>query len=170
MTDETVSKAEQASRNWESVVQGDPESNSWGFFSYGDAPGGIGGGVGTFVWFPTRDEMLSFIADTLPYEPGGSGNADWQAVASQTAAVTDQLKSKAMDDQAGVEQLNQILKTFSQIEWMGTKEELLSGNHHYANEVRSAFWDSKGEDESPEKPIGKDEEQDFYEFLAHWGF
>ncbi len=122
MTDETVSKAEQASRNWESVVQGAPGSNSWGFFSYGDAPGGIGGGVGTFVWFPTRDEMLSFIADTLPYEPGGSGNADWQAVASQTAAVTDQLKAKQLDDQVGVGQLNSILKTFSQIDISKTKE------------------------------------------------
>ena len=169
MTSDFSVKAEKALSKWQSVVQGDPGNNVWGFFSFGDAPAAIGGGVGTFVWFSNRDEMLSFIADTLPYEPPGASDADWQAVALETTVITDQMKSKEIDDEAGVNKLNSILKTFSQIEWMGTKEDLLSGSHRYAVEVRSAFRDSKDADARPREPIQQDEEHAFYEFLDGWG-
>lgn len=34
-----------------------PKHESWGFESYGDASGGIGGGVGGFLWFDSREAL-----------------------------------------------------------------------------------------------------------------
>ena len=169
MSDDNLqARIEQAEENWQSAAQGNPGDNNWGFFSYGDAPGGIGGGVGMFIWFPDRTEMLDFIANTLPYSPPGSSDIDWEAVASQTVAITDELKSGAINDEIGIDRLNEVLRTFSQVQWMGTPEDLFRGNHSYAIEVRSAFRD-EGEDETSGAPMRPDEEQAFREFLETWG-
>jgi hypothetical protein len=166
--DDLQSRIEQAETNWQSVAQGNPGDNTWGFFSYGDAPGGIGGGVGMFIWFPDRNEMLDFIATTLPYYPPGRGDLDWGSVASQSAAIVEEMKSADIDDAVGVERLNEVLRTFSQIEWTGTFEELLRGGHSYATEVRAAFR-NEDEEGSSGAPIQPDEQEAFCEYLETWG-
>jgi hypothetical protein len=166
--DDLQSRIEQAETNWQSATQGNPRDNTWGFFSYSDAPAGIGGGVGMFIWFPNRNEMLDFIATTLPYAPAGQSNLDWGMVSSKTAAIVEEMKPGTIEDLIGVERLNEVLKTFSQIQWMGTFEELLRGGHSYAAEVREAFRDEDDEGSSG-APIQPDEQAAFCEYLETWG-
>ncbi len=40
----------------------DPMECRWGYFHYCDGPPAAGGGVGCFAWFPSREDMLEFIA------------------------------------------------------------------------------------------------------------
>lgn len=181
MSDDILqARIDQAEANWHSCGQGDPELNSWGLFSYGDAPGGLGGGVGGFLWFPTRIEMLEFIASTLPYCPPGPISRDCEAVASETAAIIEQMKCGNVTDPVGIAELNKTLKHFSQITWTGTFRELLTEPHPYAVLVRTAFRsESHGQAESDDPveageqasgaPIPPAEEPAFREFLGTWG-
>ena len=121
-----------------------------------------------FIWFPNRNEMLDFIATTLPYSQSGRSDQDWGPVASRTAAIVEEMKLSTTEDLVGVERLNEVLKTFSQIQWTGTFSELLTAEHSYANEVRAAFRHD-GEEKTSGIPIQPGEEEAFREFLETWG-
>ena len=121
-----------------------------------------------FTWFPDRNTMLDFIANTLPYFPPGQSNLDPDEIAENTAAVVDKLRLGTVSDLDGIKELNEVLVTCSQLNWMGTVEDLLTSNHPYAAEVRQAFRED-GEEEAEGGPIGKDEKEDFFEFLESWG-
>lgn len=171
-------RIERAEKNWQSATQGAPGDKTWGFYSYGDAPAGIGGGFGVFVWFPDRAAMLDFIADTLPYVQPGQSDKDWGEVAGQTEAIAQELKDGTTDDTAGIERLNRALVTFSQIEWMGTFDQLAASNETFPAAVRASFFDEDSTEElQPETadardavdPIPADRLQEFREFLLDWG-
>lgn len=168
--DELVGKAE---ANWQAVAQGDPGDNVWGFYSYGDAPAGMGGGVGSFVWFGDKDEMLSFITSTLPFSPPGRASCDWAAVASDVSGIVHALRGGSLSLAEGMCQLNTALKTFSQIEWMGTYEDLKGGDAEYAKVVRRAFFEESAgrsmDDSSLPPPIAPHQDGQFREYLTGWG-
>ncbi|MFM1800692.1 MAG: hypothetical protein RJA81_44 [Planctomycetota bacterium] len=166
---------EKANNNWQMAIQGFPDdlnksyTELWGFFSYGDASPAIGGGGGVFMWFPNRNSMLDFIRDTLPYSPPGLCGLDWDKVASNTKVITDNMKSGVINDIEGIERLNEVLKTFSQIEWLGTVAELLNGNHPYILHVRESFRMQNNENNA-QRPIQSEEIDAFRTFLKEWGF
>lgn len=162
-------RVEAAEASWQDVQQGRPDGHTWGFFSYGDAPGAIGGGIGAFAWFPDRDSMLRFISATLPYSPPGQAALDPDEIAANTEAIVTQLLAGAISDSEGIARLNSVLRTCSQIQWMGTVDDLLQGDHPYALEVRQAFRDDD-ENEPSSGPVGDSEREDFFEFLEEWGF
>ena len=167
--DDLDSRIEQAEASWQEVSSGPPSDDcEWGFFSYGDAPPAIGGGVGMFTWFQDRNSMLDFIADTLPYYPPGQASLDPDEIAENTAAVVEKLRLGTISDLDGIKELNEVLVTCSQINWMGTVTDLLAGNHPYAIEVRQAFREDD-EEETEGGPISTDEKEDFFEFLESWG-
>lgn len=167
--DDLDERIERAEASWQEISQGPPsEDCEWGFFSYGDAPAAIGGGIGMFVWFPNRNSMLAFIANTLPYFPPGQSNLDFDEIAENTSAVVEKLRLGTISDLDGVKELNEVLVTCSQLSWMGTVNDLLTGNHPYALEVRAAFREDD-EEATGGGPIGKDEKEDFFEFLESWG-
>jgi hypothetical protein len=167
--DDLAERVEQAEAIWQEVSNGPPSDDSeWGFFSYGDAPPAIGGGNGMFTWFPDRNTMLDFIANTLPYFPPGQSDLDPDEIAGNTATVVEKLRLGTISDLDGIKKLNEVLVTCSQLNWMGTVEDLLSGNHRYAIQVREAFREDD-EEESEGVPISEDEKEDFYEFLEAWG-
>ncbi len=167
--DDLQERAERAELSWQDVRSGaPPEDHEWGFFSYGDAPPAIGGGVGMFTWFTDRLSMLEFIEETLPFYPPGRAGLDIEHVIEETAELVEQLRTGAITDQEGVAKLNSALKTCSQFNWIGTASDLLRGDHPYAAEVRAAFRDEGGE-ENNGGPITKDEQDEFFEFLDTWG-
>ena len=170
MSDQDIDKlVEQAEQNWQGITHGNPNGKKWGFFSYGDASPAIGGGVGSFAWFDDRDTMLDFIPTTLPYCPPGQWGADFRLVGTETAAIVEDMKKGVLSDTAGIEQLNKVLRTFSQIEWMGTVDELLNGNHDYANRVRTEFREDN-DDPRAGAPIDANEQHEFLEYINEWGF
>jgi hypothetical protein len=167
--DDLEERVEQAEASWQEVSSGPPPDDAgWGFFSYGDAPPAIGGGIGMFTWFPDRNKMLDFIANTLPYYPPGQCDLDPDEIAASTATVVEQLRLATINDLDGVKKLNEVLASCSQLTWMGTVEDLLAGSHPYAVEVRRAFRED-AEEEIEDGPITKDEKEDFFEFLESWG-
>lgn len=167
MTEEELEqRVEQANTNWESATQGDPKDFTWGFFSYGDGPAGMG--FGSFAWFPDRTSMFDFIANTLPYSPGGQATRDWHVVASDTSRIVEQLKAGQLSDREGITQLNAVLWSFSRIKWLGTFDELKTSNDEYACQVRRAFLDADDEDVTPDV-VGPEQERAFREFLNGWG-
>jgi hypothetical protein len=169
MSDQDIDKlVEQAEQNWQGITHGNPNGKKWGFFSYGDAPPAMGGGVGGFLWFDDRDAMLDFIMTTLPYSPPGQWGIDFLSVASETAAIVEDMKKEVLGDTVGIEQLNKVLRTFSQIEWMGTVDALLNGNHDYANRVRTAFRE-ENDNTSSGSPVDAQERDEFFEYIEMWG-
>jgi hypothetical protein len=167
--DDLEERLERAEASWQEVSNGPPADDcEWGFFSYGDAPPAIGGGAGMFTWFPDRNSMLDFIASTLPYFPPGRSTLDPEDISENTAVVVEKLRLGTISDIDGIKELNEALVTCSQLNWIGTVEDLLSGNHPYAIQVREAFREDD-EEESEGVPISEDEKEDFYEFLEAWG-
>ena len=167
--DDLEERIERAEASWQEVSSGaPPEDCEWGFFSYGDAPPAIGGGVGMFTWFPDRNSMLEFIEHTLPYNPPGQSDLDPDEIAENTAAVAEKLRLGTLGDLDGLKELNEVLVTCSQLDWMGTVDDLLSGNHPYAVHVRQAFRDDEDE-EAEGGPTKEDEKEEFFEFLETWG-
>jgi hypothetical protein len=112
--------------------------------------------------------MLDFIATTLPYYPPGQSDLDPDEIAENTSTVVEKLRLGTISDLDGMKELNEVLVTCSQLNWMGTVNDLLAGNHPYALEVRAAFREDD-EEETGGGPIGKDEKEDFFEFLESWG-
>ncbi|MFM7165023.1 MAG: hypothetical protein ACKO3T_07210 [Planctomycetaceae bacterium] len=166
--DKLQARIDRAESNWNSGAQGDPGTYTWGLFSYGDAPGAMGGGVGMFIWFPSRNDLLDFIASTLPYSPPGPTSLDCEAVASETAAIVENMKCGRLADPDGIAQLNKVLQHFSQITWAGTFTQLLTEPHPYAQEVRAAFR-MEDRDIWSDDAITEAEEPAFRGFLNMWG-
>jgi hypothetical protein len=82
--------------------------------------------------------------------------------------VVEKLRIGTSTDHYGIQHLNKVLKTCSQLNWIGTVTNLLEGDHPYAVEVRSAFR-SDDDEEADGGPIDEDEREEFFEFLASWG-
>ena len=112
--------------------------------------------------------MLDFIKHTLPYNPPGESSLDPDDIAEKAAAVVEKLKLGSINDLDGIKELNEVLVTCSQLDWMGTVDGLLSGDHPYAVHVRQAFRDDEKEDSEGE-PIAEDEKEEFFDFLESWG-
>jgi len=158
----------EAGAAWEAANTEPGSDDWWGIYSYGDAPGAIGGGVGSFVWFPTRAKALQFVGNVLPYSPPGRSDMDWSAVASETASIVEEIERGEIDDELGRTRLNLALRTFSQIEWFGTFSDLTSGSHPYAHKVRADYREDEGGSEGADR-IPAAEIDEFKQFLAEYG-
>ena len=117
----------------------------FGFFSYGDAPAGIGGGAGVFLWFANEKEALDHIEQVLPFDPPGPHDMSPELVASEVQKINEKRLNSAGEDEYEMQELisdlNKVLRQFSQIEWMGQFEELVSGEvkTDFEKQVRETF-------------------------------
>lgn len=131
-----------AEQVWQEQMEKDQQNqneDSWGMFSYGDAPPAIGGGVGVFCWFDSRDELLDFIVKTLPFCPPGPGSDNYIETAKSVNEIIEKIKNNQLSLELGREQLNQILLNYSQIEWFGQFKELCLGAQPYPQKVIESF-------------------------------
>jgi len=78
---------EEAQQQGSAGSEFEPTDETWGFFSYGDAPPAIGGGIGSFLWFSSREELLDYVGRLLPFLAPGPGEADHLAVTAAGEAV-----------------------------------------------------------------------------------
>lgn len=156
-------------------VDMEAEFGKFGFYSYGDAPGGIGGGLGAFQWFTNEKEALDYIEQVLPFDPPGPGSISPELVASEVQKITEKRLNSAGEDeyemQEFISDLNIALKRFSQIEWIGQFEDLTSGEAQtdFEKGVRETFFDNLGKD-AYEGPIKSEHMDVFKDTLNTFGF
>ncbi|GHF12530.1 hypothetical protein GCM10017044_03110 [Kordiimonas sediminis] len=160
---------EQAETNWLEAVHLSEGIEAWGMYSYGDAPGALGGGFGSFVWFATQPELLKFISETLPYAPPGPSSSDENEVALSVNRIVSELDSCQRTLLESIEQLNGALKAYSQITWIGTYGDLKASGNAFAVTVRSEFREFNDDSVNEGRPVSNDEQADFLEFLSTYG-
>lgn len=163
-------KTDGAEKLWQKSRCTANNDKDWGFYSYGDASPAIGGGIGTFVWFDSKNEMIEFISNTLPYAPPGPSDTDTAAVAKKTSLITEQYKKDDLNSETFLEQLNKVLVSHSQLTWLGTFEELKTGSSVYALNLRSEFKENCELEENFKKNIPKSHLNNFKQFLEEYGF
>lgn len=148
-----------------------PGEKSWGFFSYGDAPGAIGGGVGQFQWYESREEMLEYVRRHLTFLMPGQSSIDPGRVAREVEETMANFSGKDEDLENLRLKLNKSLRTFSIISWWGTFPTLLQSDESFPASVRSWCREemSNYEEEGTSEPIADEELDDFLTALHEYG-
>jgi len=141
------------------LTERSPKENQFGLFQYGDAPGGIGGGVGCFLWFTSDEERIEFIKKhaVILNPPPSSG--DWDK-------VDQEVKRVCSSTPLNLDDLNSVLKSYTQFPWIGSFNELLISEEGYPKEVKEFYFD----EEDKSLVIPGDDIDDFIEFLTTYGF
>jgi hypothetical protein len=145
-----------------------PAGISWGFFAYDDAPAGIGGGCGSFLWFDSHREMIEFIGTYLPFWSAGSPRYRPTEVQAEVMPILAELCSTSQSPEHIRARLNQVLTGYATILWWGQFYELLIGKTEFAREVRLWFRSSRMPD-PPDAHISVDEQKEFTEAIQEYG-
>jgi hypothetical protein len=135
--EEAVRRAAFAQAAAENASKPAKTRESWGLFAYGDAPPAISGGVGGFLWFPSRSRLFDFVGEHLTFIAPGRSDIDPGRVAAETKVIARRMATQSVGLPAGIRLLNRTLRHFSQVEWIGTLEELLGENGRFPRKVRS---------------------------------
>lgn len=110
----------------------------WGYYSFSDAPPGMcGGGMGGFTWFRDQESLLTFFEGALPHI--ASTWLDYDSLEAPFTEFGENLRAdwNALNDV--LLETNTLLKGWEQILWMGSFDELTSGESAFACELRSWF-------------------------------
>jgi hypothetical protein len=146
-----------------------PAPRDWGLFSVSDAPAGIGGGVGAFLWFDSESDVLNFIEAHIAFHSPGPITVDVEALLLKVGAIVDKFKAHEIDYSAARLQLNSALEHFSQIQWWGATSDLLSADSEFPRRVRSWFRGNRGVSDSSDDPISEPEREAFWHSLVEYG-
>ena len=140
--------------------------NAWGMFSWGDAPPAIGGGIGAFQWFISRENLLAFISDHAVLMWKDFGDKDeFESLRGSLRQAVDELG----EDGEGLDRFNQNVRGLFQIEWIGTFDELATSDSQFAAKVRAYFHETEGDQDSYVPPIEQKDLAKFSESLEEYG-
>lgn len=156
---------EQANQLAQASAERDPRTCKWGLFSWGDAPGSVGGGFGCFQWFDSLEELLAFLTDFSPaLYTSFEQEKDWIEFRDRLRAIA----ASSLEDELvkSLDEFNVVLKGLLQIDWIGRFEELCTGQASFCCKVRGYFRDT---DDVDEGAIQTEEVQDFCETLQLYG-
>jgi hypothetical protein len=172
-TDEYRRRVKEAATVGMPAVNASPRVGDWGLFAYSDALPTVGGGAGLFHWFETKAQLLDFVKRHLTFASPGHADIDPGRVAFEAEELVNAMGADPDAEQMEMTRLvlNRALRTFTQIEWWGSLDDLLDGDHPYAKRVRA--WFRHAEDETdchPEQPIAIAELLDFLGSLQNYGF
>ena len=171
---------EEAENAFAAAADHSPKSSSWGFFSYLDVPPAFcGSGMGGFSWFASKEAQLDFMEEAYPC----STRMDDEAKEAVCALVKEKRMLTTDDHLAVMELLNEELAGHIQMEWVGTLNDLQTGNHRYALYLRARFRTDDLEDcsddvrlESPLELLERHgqslkigEKAEFIDYIAGWG-
>ena len=140
--------------------------NAWGMFSWGDAPPAIGGGIGAFQWFDTRESLLCFIAE--------SAVLMWKDFESQDdyENLRDSLRSavqQTSENDKVLEKVNCMTRGLFQVEWIGQFHELATSQDDFPKKVRAHFYDNRNDQVDAPESIEDKELTSFAEALEEYG-
>ena len=141
-----------------------------GFFSRSDACGAIGGGMGIFFWFKNYNDLYQFLADYFVVLAPGPADQDHEKVFVQVAQIIKELAAQKIQKEEAIAKVNKTARNFSQLEWIGSLEDLETGNSPFAVELRKSFLeDRKDENISENRVILRSERDEFVEYLGAFG-
>src|SRR5207249_3809540 len=112
----------------------------------GDAPAGIGGGVGCFLWFQSRAGLLDFIANHLTFWVPGPADVDPGRVWSEVKKIVSEVENGQLTISEAIRRLNSALRHFSQIKWIGTSQDLIAGAGDFERELHGWFREDQNTD------------------------
>jgi hypothetical protein len=161
--EEAIDKATHACQMASGVA---PEPLAWGAWMYSDAHPAMGGGVGGFVWFDTKDEMLAFFREHLAYlDQGILARDDAHAIAEACQAIVDTVQDESVELRVGMTRLNHVVRGLTVIQWWGRLEDLHTSDAAFACDARSRFRQENTHVKDDSSPIAKGEETGFAQFL-----
>lgn len=157
---------EDCQKKIEQVVERSPANGDWGFCAYGDAPPAIGGGMQWFYWFDDKPAMFDFLKSCALFINPPRNDLDLPQLSSSLRSTIE--KEIGGDLGSLRHELNSLLDGCSQFTWMGSFEELRSGDHPEVIVVRNNFHSSRDRLEDG-SAIPDDELTEFTEFLNSYG-
>ena len=106
--------------------------------------------------------MLLFIAQHQVWLGPGPEGVDPARKVVQVGSIISHFLTGRINLETARLQINSVLKGFSQIEWLGQFEELVSGEREFAREVRQWYREFKEAEVADSAPvIGEEEEFDY---------
>jgi hypothetical protein len=145
---------------------GVPDPLDWGAWMYSDAHPAMGGGVGGFVWFDTRDEMLAFFGEHLAYlDPGIQSRNNAYEIAKACQVIVDTVREGSIELRVGMTRLNHVVRGLTVIQWWGRLEDLHTSDAAFPCDVRSRFRRENTNVKNNSLPIAEGEKTEFAEFL-----
>lgn len=161
--EEAMEKATYACQMATGVV---PKPSDWNAWMYSDAHPAMGGGVGGFVWFDTRDEMLAFFREHLAYlDHGIQSRNDVNAIAVACQAIVDTVREGSAELRVGMTRLNHVVRGLTVIQWWGRLEDLHTSDAAFPCDVRCRFRREAAHTNENSSQITTDEEPAFAQFL-----
>ncbi len=143
-----------------------PEPLDWGAWMYSDAHPAMGGGVGGFVWFDTKDEMLAFFRAHLAYlDQGILSRNDAYQIAEACQAIVDTVREGSVEMRVGMTRLNHVVRGLTVIQWWGRLEDLHTSDAAFPCDVRSRFRQENRNVKDDSSRIKEAEEAEFAQFL-----
>lgn len=143
----------------ELIMERNPKHYSYGYFAYGDAPGGIGGGMGVCLWFKDYDEMEKFFIEQDLLNQGWltEDESDYEKILNQVKDGLKLLRSSNLDEaKKGFDLVNQALVKRIQLAWYCSFQDVFNGKRVFDNYHAKLYKELLSEDYS---------EEEFIEFL-----
>lgn len=159
-----------------SLVQSrNPIEFSWGYYSNDTHPQG---GVGSFSWFESRDELLDYLVsvDAQIWSYSAQG-LDEEAYTEMKKAIQKILKEADSNRELTDSLRKRISKHLSEqlmdveISWWGKFSDLCSGKDAFSREFIDWFFDDYGEYSEDKKPktVTAEHIPEFIEFCKEFG-
>lgn len=154
--------------------QADPRTNPFGYLVWhnGFACGPVT--IGVFMWYPTQQAMLAGISELEVYsslEEGDELEPDDLLIQQHFRELTTQFQEGKLDALTLSKKLSEVTRSLD-FEWIGSFEELCSGNSEFAREVRERYYEDMSDDDDvldTLPPIQEDDLEDFIDMIRFWG-
>jgi hypothetical protein len=124
----------------------------------------LSGYAGVFFWFSSKEDLLAFTVQHLPFLGEEIGCDDPFDGAEKIAGVVDAVKECSLTWDEGRISITNLLTEDSEIRWWGQLKDLFDGNSEFEQELRA--W-SRSEDEDT-SPIKTSEKQQFMQYLESY--
>ncbi len=139
----------------------DPTPECWGMFAYSDAPPMVcGSGIGSFQWFPTEADLVSFIRDYMSWWHPAPSSMEPDEIATEVQSIVD---AESTELEKMVASLNESMRNMWQIDWCGQFRDLCEGTGEFPVKIRGSFLE--GGEAIPQEMM-----EEFKEFQRSYGF
>jgi hypothetical protein len=143
-----------------------PQENRFGFYSRNSMKI-HGTDEGCFEWYPTAAALRTALGgDSLVRL---ADDAETHAVVHRRVAdVLATCPPEKLFDDAVLGPLAEAMEPITDLVWIGTFEDILSGRRPFECDVRSLFRTGAGDEEDVDGPIEPEEIPDFLDYIAYY--